>query len=62
MEQENEAVIEREVQLQVANAARLKAEQQAKEEREAAEAIRKDVEKALGITRASVRASLKGSK
>lgn len=62
VEVENEAIIEREVQLQVAQAARLKAEQQAKEEQQAAEAIRKEVEKALGVTRQAVRASLKGGK
>ena len=58
VEQENETIIEREVQLQVAQAARLKAEQQAKEEQQEAEAIRKEVEKALGVTRQAVRKSL----
>jgi hypothetical protein len=62
IEAENEEIIEREVQLQLANAARKKAEQQAKEEEEAAATVRKEVEAALGLTRAAVRASLKGGK
>ncbi|CAI8959153.1 hypothetical protein [Pseudomonas sp. IT-P218] len=59
---ENEEIVEREVQLQLANAARKKAEQEAKEAEETAATIRKEVEAALGVTRAAVRASLKGSK
>ncbi|WP_095148043.1 hypothetical protein [Pseudomonas sp. Irchel s3a18] len=62
VDQENELIVEREVQLQVANAARLKAEQLAKEEQDAAEVIRKEVEQALGRTRQTVRAALKGAK
>ena len=62
IEQENEAIIEHEVQLQMANAARKKAEQEAKELDEAAATVRKEVEAALGVTRTAVRASLKGGK
>jgi len=56
--QENDAIIEREVALQIANAARLKAEQQAREEQEEADRVRKEVERALGGTRQAVRKSL----
>ncbi|MDD2098827.1 hypothetical protein [Pseudomonas putida] len=58
VEVENEAIIERQVELRIANAARLKAEQLAKEAQEEAAAIREEVERALGATRAAVRASL----
>jgi hypothetical protein len=61
VEQENEEIVEREVQLQLANAARKKAEQQAKDAEEAAAAIRKEVEAALGVTRKAVRAQLGAS-
>jgi hypothetical protein len=55
---ENNDIIEREVQLHVANAARLKAAQLAEEAEAEAERVRKEVEAALGVTRATVRASL----
>lgn len=55
---ENEAIIEREVQLQVANAARLKAEQLAAETQAETERVRQEVETALGATRQAVRDSM----
>jgi hypothetical protein len=58
IEAENELIIEREVQLQVANAARLKAAQLAEEEKAEADRVRKEVEAALGVTRKAVRAQL----
>lgn len=58
VEQENEAIIEREVQLQIAHAAKLKAEQLARDEQEQADRIRMEVEEALGATRKAVRDSL----
>lgn len=58
IEAENNEIIEREVQLHMANAARLKAETLAAEAQAEAERVRKDVEDALGATRHSVRASL----
>jgi len=54
----NNDVIEREVQLHVANAARLKAAQLAEEAEAEAERVRKEVEEALGVTRKAVRDSL----
>lgn len=54
----NEAVIERQVELYIANAARLKAEQLAKEALEEAAAIREEVEQALGAARRTVREQL----
>ena len=54
----NEAIIEHEVQLHVANATRLKAAQLAEEAEAEAERVRKEVEEALGVTRKAVRASL----
>lgn len=62
VDQENELIVEREVQLQVANAARLKTEQLAREEQDAVEVIRKEVEQALGRARQEVITSLKGGK
>ncbi|KEX94611.1 hypothetical protein HA62_06700 [Pseudomonas putida] len=61
IEAENESIIEREVQRQLASAARLKAEQEAKDAEEAAAIVRKEVETALGATRAAVRAQLGAS-
>jgi hypothetical protein len=58
IEAENNDIIEREVQLQVANAARLKAAQLAEEAEAEADRVRKEVEEALGITRKAVRDSL----
>jgi hypothetical protein len=58
IEAENNEIIEREVQLHMANAARLKAEQLATEEQEAAATIRKEVEQALGAVRKAVREQL----
>jgi hypothetical protein len=60
IEQENEAIIEHEVQLHMANAARKKAEQEAKDAEEATATARKEVEAALGVTRKAVRTSLGG--
>lgn len=61
IEAENDAVIEREVQLQVANAARLKAVQLAEEAEAETNRVRKEVEQALGATRKAVRAQLGAS-
>lgn len=57
----NEAIIERQVELHIANAARLKAEQLAKEAQEEAATIREEVEQALGVARKAVRAQLGAS-
>lgn len=62
IEAENNAIIEREVQLQVAHSAKLKAEQLAKEKQEEADRIREEVEQAFGRTRREVTETLKGGK
>ncbi|WP_207265144.1 hypothetical protein [Pseudomonas sp. GW101-3H06] len=58
IEAENTAIIEREVQFQMANTVRLRAEQKARDEQEEADRIRMEVEAELGATRKAVRDSL----
>ncbi|ANJ57438.1 hypothetical protein PMA3_20655 [Pseudomonas silesiensis] len=58
IEAENNAIVEREVQLLLANAARLKEEQAAKDAEAEADRVRKEVEQALGVARKAVRAQL----
>ena len=61
IEAENNDIIEREVQLHMANAARSKAAQLAEEVEAEAERLRKEVETALGVARKAVRAQLGAS-